>query len=73
MKLKFTLTRPVTLTEGSEYLMRESTEAGQVPTLVPVRLVAYESHPAFVIVSRDGCRQRCSMDNLFVLVNRGNE
>ena len=69
MKLKFTLSRPATLIEGSEYLMKESTEADQVPTLVPIKFVAYESHSTFVIVSRGEGRQRCSRDNLFIMVN----
>ena len=73
MKLKFTLSRPATLIEGSEYLMKESTEADQVPTLVPVKFVAYEPHCAFVIVSRGEGRQRCSIDNLFIMVNSGIE
>jgi hypothetical protein len=73
MKLKFTLTRPATLIEGSEYLMKESTEADQVPTLVPVKFVAYEPHCAFVIISRGEDRQRCSRDNLFVMENGDNE
>jgi len=73
MKLKFTLSRPATLIEGSEYLMKENIEANQVPTLVPVRFVAYEPHSAFVIVSRAESRQRCSRENLFIMVNGGIE
>jgi hypothetical protein len=73
MKLKFTLSRPATLIEGSEYLMKESTEVDQVPTLVPVKFVVYEPHCAFVIVSRGEGRERCSRDNLFIMVNSGIE
>lgn len=73
MKLKFTLSRPATLIEGSDYLMKESVEDNQVPTLVPVKFVAYELHCAFVIVSRGERRERCSRDNLFIMVNSGIE
>jgi len=73
MKLKFTLSRPATLIEGSEYLMKKSTDGNQVPTLVPVKFVAYEPHPAFVIVSRGEDHQRCSRDNLFVMMNGSTE
>jgi hypothetical protein len=72
MKLKFTLSRPTTFIEGSEYLMKESTNT-DVPTLVPVKFVAYEPHSAFVIVRRGESRKRCSRDNLFIMVNGGNE
>jgi len=73
MKLIFTLSRPITLIEGVEYLMKENTEADQVSSLVPVKFVAYEPHCAFVIVSRAEGRQRCSRDNLFIMVNGGSE
>ena len=73
MKLKFSLSRPATLIEGSEYLLKENMEIDQVPTLVPVMFVAYDPHSAFVIVSRGEIRKRCSRDNLFVMVNGSSE
>ena len=73
MKLKFSLSRPVTFIEGSNYLMKEGTQADQVPTLVPVKFVAYEPHSAFVIISRSEDRQRCSRDDLFIMVSGGIE
>lgn len=53
--------------------MKESTKDAKMHTLIPVRFMAYESHSAFVIISRGESRKRCSRDNLFIMVKGGNK
>ncbi len=60
------LIRPVTLTEGAEYLRLEHPENGNKPTPTLVRFIGYTACPAFVIVSdSSGRRGRCLREELF--------
>jgi hypothetical protein len=61
------LIRPVTLEINQEYLFFETRANGHHPNLLPVKLYAYDTCPAFVIVmNRTGNRWRCLREELFI-------
>jgi hypothetical protein len=58
--------RPGTFIDGEEYLLIEgSGSINQLPVLVPVKFIAYDPSPAFVIVRQDNRRLRRLRDDLY--------
>ena len=58
--------RPDTFEAGGEYLRAERLRAPLASAFIPVRFVAYDPCPAFVIVrGPDGVRRRCPRAELY--------
>lgn len=61
------LIRPDTLEINQEYLFFETRANGPQQNLLPVKLYAYDTCPAFVIViNRTGNKWRCLREELFI-------
>jgi hypothetical protein len=61
------LPRPVTLISGSQYRLRRRDGTTGEPRLISVTFLAYTASPAFVVVSAQDERMRCSRPDLFDL------
>jgi hypothetical protein len=64
LRTDFDLIRPGTFVDGHEYFLKERFE--DKPALIPVKFIAYDPCPAFVIVRKGSGRQRCLRDDLFI-------
>jgi hypothetical protein len=68
MEPRSNLSQPYTLEYGGSYVRAVQGIESPGPAFAPVRFVAYDACPAFVIVrGEDGVKRRCPRAEIFIL------